>query len=176
LYASREDFQMSPSSLLAALVVAGGPAPQSPEPQLLDVDGTVFVMLGLFFIVMFVLTRWLWRPYLRVKEERVARVDGYRAEASRLESDAAERLARVEAELAEARRLGSAQRASARSEAHLREQKIVADAQAAAQQALAHARARLEAAFAAERDKLHTRASVLGAEITEKVLGRPVTS
>jgi F-type H+-transporting ATPase subunit b len=157
-------------------MLAGDPAPQSPEPQLLDVDGTVFVMLGLFFVVMFVLTHWLWRPYLRVKEERVARVDGYRAEASRLESDAAARLARVEAELAEARRLGSAQRASARSEAHLREQKIVADAQAAAQQALAQARTRLEAAFAAERDKLHTRASVLGTEITEKVLGRPVTS
>src|SRR5882757_7113055 len=167
---------MNPSCLLAALVLAGGPAPRSPEPQLLDVDGTVFVMLGLFFIVMFLLTRWLWRPYLRVKEERVARVEGYRAEAIRLETEATARLARVEAQLAEARRTGSAQRASARSEAHVREQKIVADAQAAAQQALAQARARLEAAFAAERAKLHTRATVLGTEITEKVLGRPVTS
>jgi F-type H+-transporting ATPase subunit b len=167
---------MNPSSFLAALAVAGDPAPRSPEPQLLDVDGTVFVMLGLFFIVMFLLTRWLWRPYLRVKDERGQRVEGYRAEASRLETEAATRLARVEAALVDARRTGSAQRASARSEAHQREQKIVADAQAAAQQALAQARARLDAAFAAERANLQGRAAVLGAEITEKVLGRPVTS
>jgi F0F1-type ATP synthase membrane subunit b/b' len=103
---------MNPSSLLAALALAGDPAPQSPEPQLLDVDGTVFVMLGLFLIVMFLLTKWLWRPYLKVKEERVNRVDGYRAEAGRLESEAAARLARVEAQLADARRTGSGQRSA----------------------------------------------------------------
>ena len=167
---------MNPSSLLAALALAGDPAPQSPEPQLLDVDGTVFVMLGLFLVVMFVLTRWLWRPYLRVKEERVSRVDGYRAEAGRLQSEAAARLARVEAQLAEARRAGSAQRASARVEAQQREQRMVADAQSSAQKALAEARARLAAAYATERGNLQARAAVLGAEITEKVLGRPVTS
>jgi F-type H+-transporting ATPase subunit b len=167
---------MNSSQLYAALALASGPAPQSPEPQLLDVDGTVFVMLGLFLIVMYLLTRWLWRPYLRVKEERVTRVEGYRAEAARLEAEAASRLSRVEAELAEARRQGSAQRAAARTEAQLREQKMMAEAQAAAQAALAQARTRLEATIAAERAKLQTRAAVLGAEITEKVLGRPVTS
>jgi F0F1-type ATP synthase membrane subunit b/b' len=166
---------MNPSSFLAALALTG-PAPQSPEPQLLDVDGTLFLMLGLFLVAFFVLTRWLWRPYLRVREERVSRVEGNREEASRLEAQAAARLTRVEAELAEARRTGSAQRASARSQAHLAEQKIVAEAQATSREALAQARARLDAAFVAERAKLQGRAAVLGAEITEKVLGRPVTS
>jgi F-type H+-transporting ATPase subunit b len=167
---------MNQTSPFVALALATAPAPQSPEPQLLDVDGTSVVMLVLFFVVMGLLTKFLWRPYLKVREERVSRVEGYRAEAARLQTEAATRLARVEAELAEARRRGSAQRSSARNEAQAHEQKIVAQAQAAAQQGLAQARTRLEAAYATERGNLQSRAQVLGAEITEKVLGRPVTS
>jgi F-type H+-transporting ATPase subunit b len=151
-------------------------APQSPEPQLLDVDGTAFAMFGLFLLTVFVLTQWLWKPYIRVREERVSRVDGYRQEAERLEREAASRLARVEAQLAEARRVGSAERARARNEAQAHEAKLVADAQAASQRALADARARVEAAVAAERAKLHDRAAFLGREITEKVLGRSLVS
>ena len=67
-------------------------APQSPEPQLLDVDGTAWVMFGVFLVVAFILTQWLWKPYIRVREERVARVDGYRQEADRLEKEAASRM------------------------------------------------------------------------------------
>jgi F-type H+-transporting ATPase subunit b len=169
---------MNPSQLLApvALTLASDPAPQAEDPQLIDLDGTVFVMLALFFVVMAVLTKWLWKPYLRVRDERVTRVDGYRADATRLEADAAARLTRVEAALVEARRAGGAQRNAARAEAQVREQKIVAEAQAAAQKALAQARAQVDSAIAAERAKLQARAAVLGAEITEKVLGRPVTS
>jgi F-type H+-transporting ATPase subunit b len=151
-------------------------APQSPEPQLLDVDATTFVMFGLFLLTVFILTQWLWKPYIRVREERVARVDGYRQEAERLEKEAATRLARVEAQLAEARRAGSAERGRARAEAQAHEAKLTTEAQAAAQRTLAEARARVEAAMAAERAKLEGRAAILGRTITEKVLGRSVVS
>jgi len=164
---------MSNNPILLALAQV---APQSPEPQLLDVDGTAWVMFGLFLLVAFILTQWLWKPYIRVREERVARVDGYRQEADRLEKEAATRLARVEAQLAEARRTGSAERAKARNAAQAHEAKLTADAQAAAQRALTEARAKVEAAMAAERARLNERAAGLGRQITEKVLGRPVAS
>jgi F0F1-type ATP synthase membrane subunit b/b' len=158
------------------LLVLAEVAPQSPEPQLLDVDGTAWVMFGVFLVVAFILTQWLWKPYIRVREERVARVDGYRQEADRLEKEASTRLARVEAQLAEARRIGSAERGKARAAAQAHEAKLTADAQVAAQRALTEARAKVEAAMATERAKLQDRAAVLGRQITEKVLGRPVTS
>jgi F-type H+-transporting ATPase subunit b len=151
-------------------------APQSPEPQVLDVDGTAWLMLGLFLLVAFILTQWLWKPYIRVREERVSRVDGFRSEAERLEREAATRLARVEAQLAEARRSGSAERTRSRAEAQAHEARLSAEAQAAAQRALAEARAKVEAALATERARLQERASKLGREITERVLGRPVAS
>jgi F-type H+-transporting ATPase subunit b len=147
-------------------------APQAPEQQLLDIDGTVFVSLGLFLVAVLLLTKLLWQPYLRVKEERVTRVDGYKEDAKRIEGEASVRLAKVEAELAEARRVGSAERARVRVEAQKREQEILAHAQATAQKAIAEAKARVEQALAAERATLSARAEALGRNAAERVLGR----
>src|SRR5438105_1495995 len=103
-------------ALLAAAV-----APKTQEPQLIDVDGTVFIQLGLFLVLMLLLSRLLWRPYLKVRMERTSRVEGYREEATRLESEAAKRLERAEAALADARRKGSAERAQVRAQAQAHE-------------------------------------------------------
>ena len=150
--------------------------PQAGEQQLLDMDSTVFVMLGIFLLVALILTQWLWKPYLRVRDERVRRVEGARAEVERLEANSAGRLARIEAQLTEARKAGHAERAQARAQALAREQQIVAEAQAAAYKMLAEARAKLEATLAAERARLQDSAATLGREIAEKALGRRLAS
>jgi len=160
-------------SALALLLTA---APQAHEPQLIDVDGTIFLQLGIFLVLMFVLGRFLWKPYLRVRTERVARVEGYREEAVRLEADAQQRLARADAALAEARRTGAGERAVARAEAHAREQTLLAEATAAAQRKLADARGRLIAAVQAERTKLESESSQVAGEMARKILGREVTT
>jgi F-type H+-transporting ATPase subunit b len=151
-------------------------APQSAEPLLIDLDNTVFVQLGIFLLLVLLLHRFLWKPYLRVRGERVTRVDGYREEAARLDAQAEARLARTEAALAEARRLGSGERALAREEARAREQTLLAEAQAAAQRMLAEAGVALEATLAAERAKLGLRANEIGREAARKILGREVTT
>jgi F0F1-type ATP synthase membrane subunit b/b' len=149
-----------------------GTAPQAGESQLLDIDNTVFVMLGLFLVLAFILTQWLWKPYLRVREERVRRVEGAREEADRLEADAAARLARIEAQLTEARKASQAERAQARAAAVAREQEIVAAAQEAARKQLIEARGKLDIALASERTRLAAHAQALGREIASKALGR----
>jgi F-type H+-transporting ATPase subunit b len=151
-------------------------APQSHEPQLIDIDRTIFVQLGIFLLLVLVLWRLLWRPYLRVRGERVTRVDGYREQATRLDADARDRLARAEAKLAEARRVGAGERAVARAEAQAREQTLLAEANAAAQRTLADARDRLKVSVAAERAKLEGRASDIAREAANKILGREVVT
>jgi F-type H+-transporting ATPase subunit b len=158
------------------LTLAQATAPESKEQQLLDVDGTMFVQFGLFLLCMLILTRFLWRPYLKVRAERVSRVEGHKEEARRLEAEAAIRLNRVEAELAEARRAGSAERARVRSEAVAREQKILAAAQGEAQKALGEARGRIEAALTKERASIASRAEALGLEAAERILGRRIAA
>jgi F-type H+-transporting ATPase subunit b len=151
-------------------------APQSHEPQLIDVDQTVFVQLGIFLLLALVLSRLLWRPYLRVRGERVTRVEGYRQEALRLEADAAERLARAEAALTEVRRVGAGERAVARAEAQAREQTLLAEATAEAQRTLAAARERLEASLVIERGKLVAQAGEVARVAARKILGREVAA
>jgi F-type H+-transporting ATPase subunit b len=164
------------SFFLASLAQVVDAAPKASEPQLLDLDGTVFVSLALFLLAVLLLTKLLWKPYLRVRDERVTRVDGYREDAKRLESEAAARLAKIEVELGEARRLGSAERARVRAEAQKREQEILALAQAAAQKAVSDARAGVDAALAAERASMSARAEALGRNAAEHVLGRRLAS
>lgn len=151
-------------------------APESHEPQLIDLDQTIFIQLGIFLLLVLVLWRLLWKPYLRVRGERVTRVEGYREEAIRLDADARERLARAEAALAEARRVGSGERTVARAEAQAREQTLLAEANAAAQRALGEARDRLKVSVAAERAKLEARANELAREAAGKILGREVST
>jgi F-type H+-transporting ATPase subunit b len=158
----------------ASLVSLAAAVPQSPDQQLLDIDGTFFVMLGIFLLAMAVLNQLLWKPYLRIRGERVARIDGYKAEAKRLDADATDRLAKVESQLADARRAGSAERARARAAAQAKEQEILAAAQREAMRALGEARVALETAMADERKTLEVRAQDLGRQAAERVLGRRV--
>ena len=127
----------------SALLLLATAAPESHEPQLIDLDGTAFIQLGLFLLLMLVLRQFLWRPYLKVLGERTTRVDGYKQEAVRLDAEAASRLAKAEAALAEARRVGSGERVEARAIAQKREQELLAAANASAQKTLAEARARV---------------------------------
>ena len=151
-------------------------APESHEPQLIDIDGTVFIQFGIFVLAALVLWRFLWRPYLRVRGERVSRVEGYREEATQMDADAQQRLTRAESALAEARRAGAGERVVARAEAHAREQTLLAEANAAANRTLADARARLDASVAGERAKLNAQASDVAMAAARKILGREVAS
>ena len=158
----------------SALVLLLTAAPESHEPQLLDVDATFFIQLGIFLLLFAILGRYLWRPYLRVRTERVARVEGYREEATKLEADAQQRLARADAALAEARRVGAGERAVARAEAHTREQTLLAEATAATQRKLAEARGRLNATLEEARKTLDAQTSQTAMEAARKILGREV--
>jgi F-type H+-transporting ATPase subunit b len=157
-----------------ALFLETTTAARSHAPQLIDIDGTVFVQLGLFLVLAYILNQFLWKPYLRVRSERVTRVEGYRKDAARMETDAAERLSRVEARMAEARRVGSGERSRARAEAQAHEQKLVADAQAAAQRTLHAAAGRLDATVAAERVRLEAGAAEIATQAAARILGRQV--
>jgi F-type H+-transporting ATPase subunit b len=153
-----------------------GAVPQAGEQQLLDIDNTVFVMLGMFLVLAVILTQFLWKPYLRVRAERVKRVEGAREEAEALEAKTASRLANIEAQLAEARKAANTERAQVRVSAMAREQQILTEAQAAAHKMLAEARSKLDASLAAERTRLQASATTLGREIAEKALGRRLAS
>lgn len=163
-------------TLLQATSTILSSAPQASEPQLLDLDGTVFVMLGIFVVLLLVLWQFLWKPYLRVREERVARTEGARAKAAEMEAEAAARIGRIETALAEARKAGTAEMAKLRQDAQAKEQQVIAEAQEAARKMLAEARAKLDATVATEKANLQAETGLLARQIAEKALGRRLAS
>jgi len=166
---------MTPVFLTSLLVSVSATAHHAAESQLLDVDGTVLVMLGLFLVMLAVLTPVLWKPYLKIKGERNTRVDGYRAEAEKMAASAQAQFEQVEKELAAARREGAGILVVARAEAYAREQVVLAEAHIKARTALADAKAKLDAALAAQKANLQQRAEALGQQAASKVLGRSVS-
>jgi F-type H+-transporting ATPase subunit b len=163
-------------TLLQATTTTLVAAPRSAESQLLDIDATVFLMLGIFLVLLLILWQFLWKPYLRVRDERVARVEGAREAAAKMDADAAARVVRIETALAEAKRGGNAETAKLRQTAQAREQQIIAEAQEMARKMMAEARAKLDAAIATEKANLQKQTNLLAREIAEKTLGRRLAS
>ncbi len=46
------------------IIAAGGGHP------LIDIDGTVLIQFGIFLVMAFFATQWLFKPYMRMRDER----------------------------------------------------------------------------------------------------------
>ena len=85
---------------VATLLIAQEEAP----PPLIDVDGTVFVQFALFVLMLIVLSRVLFRPYLAMRDARHKGIEGAREEASAMQDRALKTGADYDARLTKARR------------------------------------------------------------------------
>ncbi len=141
---------------------------------LIDFDLTALIQLGIFVIVGFAASRLLFRPYLRMREERSAGIEGARDEAERMSAQAEAQMADYEAKLAEARKRADDERRRARSEAAKRQQEVTDKARGEAAKALSDAQKQVGEKAQATRDELIPRADEVGTEIASRLLGRKV--
>jgi len=149
-------------------VAAGGTHP------LIDLDGTVFIQLGLFLILAFFATNLLFKPYLKMREERSAGIEGARREAVDLESEAESRRADYEKRMAEARERALEEQRKVRSEAAAHQREVTEKAREQSAEALATAHAKVATESAKAREELLPRADALAQDIVQKLLGREV--
>lgn len=157
-----------PVLITAAAVAAGS------EHPLIDLDGTIFIQFGLFLVMAFFATQWLFKPYLRMREERSKGIEGAREEAASLSAEADARMADYESKLAKARAKAHEKQREIRAEAAEHKREVTEKARAEATKAMEEAQAKVAAEAAAARAELMPRAGVLAQEITTKLLGRKV--
>ena len=157
-----------------ALVPSEPDAPLKEEHPLIDIDHTVWIQLLLFFIVAFIGSRLLFRPYLRMRDERAAGIEGARDEAVRLSTEADARLAHYEKEIAVARSRAQDERRTMRTEAAVQQREATEKARADAGKAFDDARLRVERETNLARQQLMPRATQVAEEIAGKLLGRKV--
>lgn len=152
----------------AILVVA------TSEHPLIDLDLTVVVQFGLFLVMLVVLNKVLFQPYLRLRDKRQAGIEGARLEADRMVAEADAKLADYDASLAAARDRASEESRKIRGEASAYERDVTSKARAAATTAMTEAQTKVRTETEAARAQLMPQADALARQMTSKLLGREV--
>lgn len=141
---------------------------------LIDLDLTVVVQFVLFLILFVVANRFLFQPYLQLRERRKAGIDGARAEADRMTAQADAKLADFEKQMAVARDRSNEQARQIRAEASAHEREVTDKARASAQAAINDAQASMRRETEVARAQLMPQADALARQISAKLLGREI--
>lgn len=141
---------------------------------LIDVDSTLFIQLGIFAVFAFVATKMLFRPYLRMRDEREAGIEGARADAASLSAEADARLADYQGTIASARSRAQNEQRKIRAEAATHEREVTEKARTEATRTIDEARATIAKERAAAQAELTPRAEAIARQVATKLLGREV--
>jgi F-type H+-transporting ATPase subunit b len=141
---------------------------------LIDIDYTVFVQFALFLIMFLVANRFLFQPYLALRQRRKDGIEGARAEAERMSAQADAKLADYEKQMAQARSRANDQGRKVRAEAAAHEKSVTDASRAEAQKSIDEATARMRAETDAARLQLLPQANTLARQLASKLLGREV--
>jgi F-type H+-transporting ATPase subunit b len=133
------------------------------------------VLIVFFILLIWPANRLLWRPLLRVLDERRERIAGARALAEKVGAEAQDALASYESAVEHARRGADAERARVLAKARTEQAQVTATARSAAETEMATARAAVAAALERARGDLRSAAQELGREVAARVLGRPLS-
>lgn len=156
---------------VATLLIA---ATEEGPPPLIDLDGTLFIQFGLFVIMLIVLSRVLFRPYLQLRDARHKGIEGARHEADALRERTTQTQAEYEGKLVKAKQRGNDERQKLRTEGAAVERQLLGAARDEAQKALEAARARIGAEASSARTQLQAQSTALARQIVSKILGREV--
>jgi len=144
------------------------------KAALIDIDATLFVLLGLFLLLYVFLRVALFRPVLRVFDEREKRIEGAKAEAREMQEKATTALFQYEAFLKEARAQGAQDREALRVEGQKLAREIVDVVRKETSAELAKGKAVLQAELATAQASIDREAAALAQQAATRLLGRPV--
>ncbi len=153
--------------LLAPLLVAS-------SAPVIDFDGTAYVQLGIFLVLMLVLHPLLFKPWLETRERRETSIAGAVAEADRLRREADETGERYDTRLKAAREEAQGIRNTARKEVEASRVELVSTTRSKSGQELEEARARSLREADAAREALQGEIDDLAHAVASKILGRAV--
>ena len=156
---------MQLSAFLGALLSGG---------SIVDLDGTVFVQLALFFIAFALLYPLVFKPMVALLDARDEAIEGAREQTKQLESDVASKQASFDAELRKVRTASGEERERLRAEGQELERKLLDRVRNETQALVSEAKTRLEGEAKTARAELAAQRTELARDIASRVLGREV--
>jgi F-type H+-transporting ATPase subunit b len=137
-------------------------------------DLTLAIQIVLFLFFIWIMNVLLFRPTLKVLEEREQRIDGARSRAAQLEAGVEGAIERHTARVREARGAGEKGRAQLVQEALVEEERIASEGRAQAAETSARIRETIGREAASARVELEAQARQFASLITEQILGRKI--
>jgi F-type H+-transporting ATPase subunit b len=159
---------------LPALALVLAEAAEEEAPPVIDIDGTVFVQFAIFVVMFLVLRTFLFKPYLRMREQRAEHIDGAQAKAQESERRSAELETQFHERMRKVRADADAERARLQKEARAREAELLGEARTRAQTRINQTRDQIAVQVTAAQKELTARADTLGHSLASKLLGREV--
>jgi F-type H+-transporting ATPase subunit b len=138
----------------------------------IDLDGSFFFQLAVFFAAFFILKHLVFGPVLALFDARERAITGAKEDAETMTRDAEDKRTHLESELARVRHAATAQRDKLRTEAQDLARKLSDTARAETAQALASARAQLEREAKNARERSLAEVPDLARKIADKLLAR----
>jgi F-type H+-transporting ATPase subunit b len=139
---------------------------------MIDINGSLFIQVGLFIFLMIVLNKIFFKPFLRFLEERQAKIEGDEKEAARLQGEAERRRLQFEEGLNKGQLQALGEKGSI-VDAGSREGKSFVDkAQQEVDQELPRIKAQIGQESRQVAADLERRQGAMAKEIAEKLLGR----
>lgn len=143
--------------------------------SVIDLDGSFFVQLAIFFCAFFILKGLVFGPVMRLFDQRDEAVAGARTRAQQMEEDAEQKRTHFEGELRRVSQAAQQDREKLRNEAQKAAREIQEQARLRNQGVLAEARTRLEAEADKARSESRAQIPQLARQIAEKLLDRSVS-
>lgn len=137
-----------------------------------DIDGTLYIQLGIFLGLVVVLGPLLFKPWLAAQERRTAAVEGALAQSRSMRSEADALAKDYDERLEQAREQAHGVRSDARRQEEAAQAVQLAAAREDASTTLQRERERIAAETAAAREALGSRVDELADIIANKLLGR----
>jgi F-type H+-transporting ATPase subunit b len=141
----------------------------------IDIDASMFVQLGIFFVAFFMLRSLVFRPVMGLFDAREQAMQGSKDEATALEREADQTRERFEAELRSVRQKANENRERLRKEAQQLARELTETARRESNATLSSAKAQLELEVKDVRKKAQAEVPTLARQIAERLLGRSVS-
>jgi F-type H+-transporting ATPase subunit b len=144
------------------------------EGSIIDLDGTIWIQLGLFAVAFFVFRPLIFRPMIALFEARESAIEGSKLEALRLQDEASAESEEFDVEMRRLRLQAGEERDRLRAEGKRLERTVLDRVREETDKQLSEADAKLRTEAAKLRSEIDQSVPALARQIASKMLNREV--
>ena len=150
------------------------PSQRGVRTPFIDFDSTAILALGLFIVLLLLLSQLMFKPYLKVRDARSAGIEGAREQAVHMDEQARAAGTDYDRKFTEARKRATEERARLRAQAQEDERRVTQEARTRMREAMETSRQTLSTEKQQAEATLTAETQLIAQKIASRLLGREV--